>query len=206
VRISHGHKFPQSEEAINVREVEFFVLAPSGERVRLEPAVSKTAIAASYSVKEEGLHRIVLLQDRGVISRTPKGVQAGGRDKHPDATQAYRTLRSAVAYAATSKASSLSGKPAGLEFELAGEYSNGAWQLVLMNHGKPVPEAPIEVFLTGATQAASAGRTDPNGRLTYRLPAGAKAPAMFSVEMKGKPPSGARYDSVNYATSLYVSW
>jgi hypothetical protein len=146
VRISHGHKFPQSEEAINVREVEFFVLAPSGERVRLEPAVSKTAIAANYSVKEEGLHRIVLLQDRGVISRTPKGVQAGGRDKHPDATQAYRTLRSAVAYAATSKASSLSGKPAGLEFELAGEYSDGAWQLVLMNHGKPVPEAPIEVF------------------------------------------------------------
>jgi hypothetical protein len=206
LRINHGHKFPQSEEAIDPRRVEFFVLAPSGERVKLDPAVSGTAVTASYSAKEKGLHRIVLIQDRGIVSRTPKGVQPGGRDKHPDAIQAYRTLRSAIAYARTAKAPVVGAQPAGLEFELAGRYANGAWQLQLMKQGKPVADAPIEVFLAGATQAASAGRTASNGSLTYRLPADSKGPAIFSAEIKQPPPAGAQYDTVNYSTSLYVSW
>jgi hypothetical protein len=94
----------------------------------------------------------------------------------------------------------------GLEFELTGDYADGAWQLHLMKQGKPVPEAAIEVFLVGAPQAAAAGKTGPDGRLTYRPPAGAKGPAMFSAQVKEPPPAGAKYDSVNYATSLYVSW
>ena len=205
VRINHGHKFPQSEEAIDLRKVELFALAPSGARVKLEPAAAGHAVTASYAVKEAGLHRIVFVQDRGVISRTPKGVQPGGRDQNPDATQAYRTLRSSVAYAVASKAPSKSVKPVGLEFELAGEYANGAWQLQLMKQGKPVADASIEVFLVGAPQAA-AGKTGNDGRLTYRPPDGAKGPAMFSAQAKEPPPAGAKYDSVNYATSLYVSW
>lgn len=204
VRISHGHKFPQSEEAINVSQVELFVLAPSGARVKLEPSVSGSAVTASYAVREAGMHRIVLIQDRGVTSRTPKGLRPGGRDKHPDAAQAYRMLRSAVAYADTSKALTVTAKPAGLAFELVGEYSNGAWQLRLMEHGKPVPNAAVEVLLAGA-QPVSAGKTGPDGRLTYK-PAGEKGSAIFSAELKEPPPAGAKYDSVNYSTSLYVTW
>src|SRR5262245_10234480 len=56
IRISHGHKFPQSEEAIDPSQVEAFVLAPSGARVKLQPAVSAAAVTASYAVKEAGLH------------------------------------------------------------------------------------------------------------------------------------------------------
>jgi uncharacterized GH25 family protein len=206
VRISHGHKFPNSEEPINAGQVELFVLSPSGARVKLDPAALATVVTAKYAAKEAGLHRIVMLQDRGVASRTPKGVQQGGRDKHPDAIQAYRTFRSAVAYATTAKSAVAGAQPAGLEFELAGQYSNGAWQLQLMKQGKPVPDVPIEVFMAGAAEASAAGRTGPNGSLTYRPPAGAKGPAMFSAEVKQAPPAGAKYDAVNYSTSLYVSW
>jgi hypothetical protein len=60
--------------------------------------------------------------------------------------------------------------------------------------------------MAGAAEASAAGRTGPNGSLTYRPPAGAKGPAMFSAEVKQAPPAGAKYDAVNYSTSLYVSW
>lgn len=206
IRISHGHKFPQSEEAINANQVDLFVLLPSGARVKLEPAVSGTAVVANYAVKETGLHRIVLVQDRGVTSRTPKGLQLGGRDKHPDAIQASRMVRSAVAYAQTSKATSVQGKPANLPFELVGDYSDGTWKLQLLKEGKHLPATDIEVFLGGSVQAVSAGRTGSDGRLTYKRPQGAKGPAMFVAEIKDQPPAGAKYDFVNYSTSLYVNW
>lgn len=206
IRISHGHKFPQSEEAINASQVDLFVLAPSGARMKLETAVSGTAVAANYAVKETGLHRIVLVQDRGITSRTPKGLQSGGRDKHSDAIEASRMVRSAVAYAPTSKVTAVHGKPAGLAFELVGDYSDGAWQLQLLKEGKGLPMADIEVFMGGSLHAVSAGKTGSDGRLTYKPPAGTKGPTMFISEMKDQARAGAKYDFVNYSTSLYVSW
>lgn len=206
VRISHGHQLGHSEEAVNMRGAEFFVVAPSGQRTALEPATAGTAVSANFTVKERGVHRIVLVQDRGVISRTPKGVQPGGRDAHPDAAQAYRPYRSAVAYAGAAQSGVPGAKPAGIEFELAGEFANGAWQLTLLNHGKPVAGANVEVLPAGAKEGVPAGKTGADGRISYRPPAGAKGPALFSAEWKAPPPAGARYDSVNYSTSLYVNW
>jgi hypothetical protein len=205
VRISHGHKFPRSEEAIDPSRVDLFVLAPSGARVKLEPAVSGTAVTASYAVKEAGLHRMVLIQDRGVMSRTPKGLQPGGRDKHPDASQAYRTVRSAVSYARTSAAPTTSAAPAGLEFELVGEYSKGTWRLQLLKDGKAVPNIPVEVFVHD-TEPVSAGKTGPDGRVSYKPAPGTTGPAMFAAELKDRAPAGAQYDSVNYSTALFVTW
>jgi uncharacterized GH25 family protein len=187
VRISHGHTFPQSEEAINAAQVDLFVLAPSGARVKLAPSAAAAAVSATYAVKEAGVHRIAFVQDRGVTSRTPKGVRPGGRDKNPDATQSYRTLRTSVSYAATAKAPPSTPKPVGLEFELTAEFTGGAWKLQLLHSGKP-------------------GKTGTDGRLTFTPPAGSKGPAMFSAETKSAPPQGAAYDSVNLSTSLYVTW
>jgi uncharacterized GH25 family protein len=206
VRISHGHKFPQGEEAINASQVDLFVLTPSGTRVKLAPSVSASAVSAAYAVKEAGLHRIAFVQDRGVTSRTPKGVRPGGRDKNPDATQSYRTLRTSVSYAATAKAPAAASKSVGLEFELAAEFVGGAWKLQLLNHGKPAPGVSVEAFIAGAAKATDAGKTGSDGRLTFAPPAGSKGPAMFSAETKSAPPQGAAYDSVNLSTSLYVTW
>ena len=206
VRIGHGHKFPQSEEAINASQIDLFAIAPSGAKVKLEAAVDGNAVTAPYAVKEAGLHRIAFVQDRGVTSRTPRGVKAGGRDKNPDATQAYRTLRTAVAYCGASGIAATGGKPLGLEIELTGEMSGGAWKLRLMKQGQPAADAPIEVFLAGATRAVAAGKTGPDGRLGYQAPAGAKGPALFFVSLKDPAPAGAKYDSAQYETSLYVTW
>lgn len=206
VQISHGHTFPNSEEAINFSQVELFALPPSGARVKLQPSAAGSAVTANYDVKEPGLHRLVMIQDRGVTSRTPKGVQAGGRDKHPDATQSSRMIRSAVAYAPTAMSATIAGKPAGLEFELVGEYSKGRWQAQLLKQGKPVPEAAIEVFLAGSGKPVASGKTDAQGRFSYEPPAGAKGPLLFSGELREPPPAGAKYDFVTYATSLAVNW
>jgi len=206
IRIGHGHKFPQSEEAINAAQVDLFVLTPSGARVKLAAASAGTAVNATYAVKEAGLHRIAFVQDRGITSRTPKGVRPGGRDKNPDASQSYRTLRTSVSYVTTSRSSAANAKPLGLEFELTAESISGVWHLLLLKSGKPAAGVPVEAFIAGAAKAIDAGKTGSDGKLSFTPPAGAKGPAMFSAETKGAPPQGAPYDSVNLSTSLYVNW
>lgn len=206
VQISHGHKFPRSEEAINARQVDLFVVTPSGQRVKLEASAGATAVSAPFAVREAGLHRIAFVQDRGVTSRTPAGVKPGGRDKNPDATQSSRTFRTAVSYAIAGKIAAPAAQPLGLEIELVAALANGVWQVQLLKQGQPVADAAIEVFLAGAAKTESAGKTGADGRVRFTPPAGARGPAMFSVELKDPPPPGAAYDRVNYETSLFVTW
>lgn len=206
LQIGHGHRFPQSEEAINARQADCFVLTPAGVRVKLAPAASRSAVAASYTPREPGVHRIVMIQDRGVSSRTPQGVKPGGKDRNPDATQASRTFRTSVAYASTAPADRMKPPPAGVEVELTGELAQREWRLHLWQHGKPRPGVSVEVFLAGARQAVAAGKTGPDGALIYRLPAAAKGPALFSAAWREPAPPGAAYDYVNYETSLSASW
>jgi len=206
VQISHGHAFPKSEEAINFHQVELFALSPSGAKVKLEPSAAGSAVTANYDVKEPGLHRLVMIQSRGVMSRTSRGVQPGGRDKHPDAVQASRMVRTAVTYASTSNATAFTGKPAGLEIELVGEYSKEGWNVQLLKEGKAVPAATIEVFIAGIAQPILTGKTGPDGHFSYKPAPGAKGPVLFSAELKDPPPAGAKYDFVNYSASLAANW
>ncbi len=202
----HGHRFPASEEAIDASQADWFVLTPSGIRVKLTPAVAKPAVTASYTPREPGVHRIAMVQDRGIRSRTPQGVKPGGRDRNPNATQASRTLRTAVAYASTAGSRAAAPQPAGLEVELTGELAQGVWRLRLWQQGKPRAGVTVEVFLAGAGKAAEAGQTGPDGVLTYQPPAAAKGPALFSAAWREPAPAGAAYDFVSYETSLTASW
>lgn len=206
VQINHGHKFPVSEEAINAKQVDLFVVTPRGGKVKLEPAPGGSSVKAQFTPKDAGVYTIAFTQDRGISSRTPAGVKPGGRDNNPGAAQTYRNVRTAVVYAATSKQSSLTGKPSGVDFELTGSLSNGAWNLQLTKTGKPVPGAAVEVFLTGEPKARPVGTTGVDGRITFKPAAGEKGPAMFSTTFREPAPTGAPYDFTNYGTSLYVSW
>jgi uncharacterized GH25 family protein len=206
IRIAHGHKFPASEEAINAAQVDLFAVSPSGAKVKLQPAKAGMEVTASYAVKEAGLHRIAFVQDRGVSSRTPKGMRPGGRDQNPDATAAYRSLRTAVSYAMAGKGAAQTAKPVGMEIELVGSYAGGAWQLQLLKGGKPAAGAAVEVFLAGADKTAPVGTTGADGKVSWRVPDGAAGPAMFAAEVRDTPPAGAKFDYVSYSTSLYVSW
>ncbi len=200
IRIGHGHLFPQSEEAINARQVELFAVAPSGAKIKLQPAQGASFVSATFTPTEPGAHRLALTQDRGIASRTPKGVKKGGRDQNPDASQSYRTFRTAVSYLGAA-----SGKPIGLEIELAAERSAGAWHVQLRKNGQPAGGVEVEAFLAGAAHPTALGKTAADGKVHFTPPAGAKGPAIFTVAFKD-PATGASYDFVNYESSLYVTW
>lgn len=206
VRISHGHKFPESEEAINARQVDLFALAPSGTRVKLQPVADAGSVTAPFTPAESGTYRIAFAQDRGVSSRTPKGVKKGGRDVNPDAQQSSRTFRTAMVYAATGGAAPGAGKPAGLEIELTAERKGGAWSVQLLERGKPASGIAVEAFPAGAAHASEIGKTDGSGVVRYTPSAGVNGPVMFAVAYKSPAPAGSKYDFVNYESSLYVSW
>lgn len=183
------------------------VMTPSGARYSLSPAANGNEVTAPYTPKENGLHRVVYVQDRGVSSRTPNGVKPGGRDKNPDAAQASRTFRSAVAYLPVGKNGNVDAKSVGIEVEIAGKLQlGGAWDLELSRNGKPEVGIAIQVFTAGAHDAVAIGKTDANGRLAYK-PAAANVarPLLFWAEWKAAPPAGAAYDTINYSTSLYVT-
>lgn len=206
LQIGHGHEFPASEEAINARQLDLFAVSPSGTKTKLEAVASRTAVNAKFTAKESGLYRIAFVQDRGVSSRTPDGVKPGGRDRNPSAMQAFRTLRTAITYASTAKATTVQGKPLGLEFELSGALANGAWTLQLLKQGKPAAGVAIEVFVAGTDKPVALGKTGADGKTTFRPSTGAKGSALFLASQRDAAPAGAAYDATNYETSLAVSW
>jgi len=205
VRICHGHEFPIGDELPNISNSETSVLSPSGRRVKLAPVVNANEIGAPYTPREPGLHRLIYVQDRGILSRTPDGVKPGGKDRNPTAAQSFRSYRSAIAYLPAGRNAVENGKPAGVEVEFTGLPANGAWELRLLRSGKPEPGVTVQAYLSKAPDAVEIGKTDANGKLTYRLAPGAAGPILFSAEWKVPPPAGAAYDTVNYSTSLYVT-
>ncbi|MBI4892394.1 MAG: DUF4198 domain-containing protein [Acidobacteria bacterium] len=205
VQIGHGHEFPASEEAINAAQVKAFAYAPSLARTELKPLSTGKALTVSYTPREAGLHKIVFTQDRGISSRTPTGVKPGGRDRNPKATQATRTLRTAVAYLSAGTPVASGGQPAGLEQELAGAWKQGAWHLKLYRMAKPVANAEIEIYLSGDHNPIKAGKTAADGSLIWK-PASPKGTALFSAEWKEPAPAGSPFDFTTCETSLSASW
>lgn len=201
IYVRHGHHFPESEEAVNASQLNLFAQAATGKRTSLKPAVKGSEVIAEFTPSAAGAHTLAFTQDRGVTSRTPKGVKQGGRDKNQDATQSSRTLRTAVAYVGAAVS-----KPAGLEVEIVGTFSGGAWTVQLLRNGKPLEGIAIEAFPAGAKSGRIAGKTGADGKLRYTPEAGAKKDLLFIAEFKHPAPAGQAYDTVNFETSLHVTW
>lgn len=205
IRFCHGHEFPYGEETLGTKDSQAIMVPPSGKQTKLSLLVEAKQVVAAYTPQEPGLHRAVYTQDRGVLSRTPNGVKRGGRDTNPDAAQTFRSYRSAVAYLSVGKSGKAITKPAGIELEIVAIHRERAWELQLVKSGKPQPGVPIQILIEGSQTALEGGKTDAAGRLTYRPDPKAGRPMLFSAEWKDAPPAGVAYDSVNYATSLYVT-
>jgi len=197
VRIGHGHGFPVSEEAINTGQVDLFVVTPGGKRLQLAPKQAGTAVEAVFPVKEKGRHRFAFIQDRGVNSRTPDGMKPGGRDRNPNATSAAKTLRTAVAG---------TGSPIGLPVELTAKLAGNQWLLQFLRDGKPAGGAEVSVYLPGVKEPVAIGKAGADGRVAYTVPPGGKGPLLFVASQKNPAPAGSAFDTVNFDTSLYVSW
>ena len=204
VQFGTGHALGTSESALPLEDLKAFVLTPSGGRVELEVAKNGLALDADYAVKETGQHRLVFSQERGARSRTPRGVKDGGRDKNPDATQSFRTVRTAVAYAFTTGAK-MDAKAAGIAYELVPERTEKAITVTLLRNGKPCPGGEVAVSWAGKKEVLL-GNTGTDGKRSYTIPAGAKGAFVVLAEQRVAAAKGANYDTDNYETALYLSW
>lgn len=205
ILIGHGHQFPVSEEAIAAAQVKAFAVAPSGRRTELKATKAGKAVEVTYTPQEPGTHVLGFVQDRGVTSRTPAGVKPGGRDVNPDARQALRTVRTATAYASTSKAA-VAGKPLQLELEIVPEVTSASIVFQVLRKGQPLAGVPIQMLAGGQGQPRELGRTGAQGKLTFVIAAGSRPPALFLASLTEPAPKGASYDTTDLSTSLLLSW
>lgn len=193
VAIAHGHKFPVSEEAINATQVKMWAVAPSGAKIALTPVPQPGVILADLAPKESGTYRLAFTQDRGWMSRTPRGVKPGGKDKNPDATQSFRIFRSGIAYTGLIAAPA----PLGLETELTATLAEGEWTVRLYKDGKPLTGQTVQVLQAGQKDGTDIGKTGAGGVVRWKQQA-AKSPLLFLAEFE--------QGDQRYSTSLYVSW
>lgn len=206
VRIGNGHDLAKSESAVSLDGLKLWAISPSGAKTELKPAAEGTWVTAAYSVKETGVYRFVMTQDRGVMSQTTKGYKPGGRDVHPDAKKSMKIWRSASAVAWTTGAKFTLVKPIGLGLELTGERTADGIALVVLRDGKPHAGADLAIGLPGKEDDEPIGKSDSNGRFVYKAPANAKGPIVFLATIIEPAQKGANYDTNNYAAALHLNW
>lgn len=199
IMVAHGDRFPHTDEAVNAAQVKLYVLAPSGARTDLKATAEKIAVSSTFTPREAGTHRIVFTQDRGPMSRTPNGVKPGGRDRNPNATEAFSLIRTGVSYVGSGANTAL-----GLDLELTAQLVSGVWQLQLLRNGKPVVGEAVQVLLQEHEDAIAVGKTGADGRLVYK-PVSSPGPLLFLAEVKEKV-SGMAINFRTLSTSTYVNW
>ncbi len=201
IMVAHGDRFPHGDEAINATQVKLWMLAANGTKTDLKPVATKSAVLADYTpAASAGPQRIVFTQDRGILSRTPKGVKAGARDQNPTATEVFSILRTGVHYIGSQPQPT----PVGLELELTARFENGVWHLQLLRSGKPLAGQTISVLLKEQEKETAIGKSGTDGKLTFTPAAGYKGPLLFLAELKEKL-SGGPVDSRTVSTSTFVT-
>lgn len=200
IMVAHGDRFPHGDEAVNAAQVKLWMLAATGAKSDLKPVATKSTVLADFTPATAEPHRIVFTQDRGVMSRTPKGVKPGARDKNPTATEVFSMMRTGVHYIGSQPKAA----PIGLELELTARFENGVWNLQLFRSGKPLAGETIKIVLNEQENETAIGKSDANGKLTFKPAAGYKGPLLFLVDFKEKLTGGA-VDSRTISTSTFVT-
>jgi uncharacterized GH25 family protein len=199
VQLGNGHKFQASESAMSAEGLKVWAVAPSGKKQELTVAKSGNWLAADYQAAEAGVHWFYFVRDRGVMSRTPKGVKPGGKDKNPDATASFKSFGTGFAHSPGKAVQ----KPMGLPFETIAEVKPGQVVVTVLHDGKPSAGAEVSVSWPGQEEV-EIGKTGADGKLTYKVPAGKKGAVLFIGERQDKAPAGAAYDTQNYASTTQV--
>ncbi len=199
--IGSGHHFPKSETALRLVDVQVHAITPSGKRTELHPTTAGTSLAAEYKVEEAGMHRFVLVQDRGVLSWTTNGVRAGGKAEHPRARRSAKVYRSAVSYAVTPGSHFVQAKPLGIAFEMTADVSGSQVALAVWKDAKPC--AGVEIRMAVGDHGDKAiGKTSPDGRFVYTLGPDSKGALLFGVEYVEPASATANYDRGEFAASV----
>jgi len=206
VRVGNGHDLAESESPIGLDGTKMVAIAPGGGKTPLTPSVDGKWVTASYAVKESGVHRFVLTQDRGVLSQTTKGYKPGGRDVHPDAKKSMKIWRSASGVAWTSDAKFTGMVALGMPFEMIATASADGITLTVIKNGRPQPKALIARGLPGKDDDEELGTTNDKGQFFYKFPAGFKGPIAFIATVSEPAPKAANYETDNFAATLQLSW
>jgi uncharacterized GH25 family protein len=199
VKICFGHEVGKPESAISLDGLEFWAIAPSGQKTALKATAAEKWLVADFTATEGGLHRFVMAQDRGVMSQTANGFKAGGRDAHPDAKKSMKMWRSAVTYAGAG-AGSASGL--GLPLEVVAQRKGATVEMTLMRAGKPLAGADVALNVPGKEEAETIGVTDASGKFRHQM--AGSGPVLFLFTTASPAPAGANYDTENMSSVFVV--
>ncbi len=204
VRISTGHAFPESEHAPSIENLTSFAVPPSGENISLQFTEDEQFLQSSYTVGEEGLHTLCFESDRGVISRTTRGWQPGGKDQHPHATTSMNFYTSALAHVYAGDSIPNGSEQVDLKFELIYKIENNRILLTAYRDSEPLEGAEISVVKTGSRQGEIIGTTNASGQLSY-TPDRLTDEALFIAEYSRDAPDGSNYDTDYLRSTLYLN-
>lgn len=204
VRISTGHAFPESEQAPSFENLTSFAVSPSGEKISLQFTGDDKFLQASYRVGEQGLHTLYYESDRGIISRTTRGWQPGGKDQHPHATSSMNFYASALAHIYAGDNTPHGSGPINLKFELTFKIENNQIVLVAYRDSQPLEGAEISVVKTGSRNAEPIGTTNASGQLSYPVDA-LSDKALFVALYSRDAPDGSNYDTDYLRSTLYLN-
>jgi uncharacterized GH25 family protein len=203
VEVGQGHDFPNSEAAPDLKTVAAFAITPGGKKVPLTLTVDGAVLSAAYPATEAGTHRFYFVRDRGILSRTPQGLKPGGRDKNPNATRAFKYIGTASAAIQAGTGPEKAAAPLGLPFELLAAQSGGAVSFTALRDSKPAAGAVVEALLGG--KEAEIGKTGPDGKLSYKLPAGTRGRQVFAAALEIPAPAGSGFDAETFVTAVVLN-
>jgi len=205
IQIGNTDYFPDSDGPIPLDGLKVWAVGPVGAKVDVAVTPSEKFLRGTFPVKEAGVYKIVFTQERGVISKTPKGFKPGGRGQHPDATLSYRPHRTGLSYAATAGKALGREKALGLPFEIVPEKTAEGFLITVLAEGKPVEGATIGAAWPGKEHTEE-GKTGPDGKFLFKLAAGTKGPLLLLADHKTPAPKGASYDTENWSATLALYW
>lgn len=204
VRISTGHAFPESEQAPSMEHLTSFAVSPSGEKISLQFNSEDNFLHSSYTAGDEGLHTLYFESDRGIISRTTRGWQPGGKDQHPQATSSMNFYTSALAHIYAGDNTPNGSGPIDLKFELTFKIENNQLVLIAYRDSRPLEGAEISVVKTGSRNAEPIGITNASGQLLYSLDEPSDE-ALFVALYSRDAPDGSNYDTDYLRSTLYLN-
>jgi uncharacterized GH25 family protein len=205
IKISSGHKFPEGEHAPKSERIKAYVQDASGNKTSLSFVTAHKSLQAPYKVTVDGLHVIYFEVDRGVISRTPKGWQQGGKKQHPKAIQSMNFYTSAFAYMQTTPDAIKETQPIGLKLELT--FKMEKEQVIFSSYHNLAPIANVKIFMlrSGEKKSKEIGTTDAKGKFTYSRKDLATGSVMFIAQYRNKAAKDADYNLDLFRSILFLN-
>lgn len=206
LKISHGHEFPTSGQSLPMAYTNIYVRGADGKTTRIKPYKQSGFLTAEYKkIDEKGLYTFYFISNPGVMSKTTKGWKIGGMEKYPVAIYRIKKYESATAWVKTPNASWGKLNAVGLKYELLPVKMGSEIELMLIKNNQPFRGVRVNVILPDA-KPKGIGKTDSNGMIRHKLPAGYNREILFSAQVITPQPEGAKYNREVIRTTTLIDF